>query len=88
MKMYILKYGDYYLEDYDVEEIYDTDIRIFKWYLKRFSISKEIKKLFYDFDLAEDVRKLIYIETGLNLEIKRFKPSVEVDYEEDIELWK
>ena len=86
MKMYILKYGDYYLEDYDVEEIYDTDIRIFKWYLKRFSISKEIKKLFYDFDLAEDVRKLIYIETGLNLEIKRFKPSVEVDYEEDIEL--
>ena len=86
MKMYILKYGDYYLEDYDLDEIYDTDIRIFKWYLNRFSISKEIKKLFYDFDLAEDVRKLIYIETGLNLEIKRFKPSVEVDYEEDIEL--
>ena len=86
MKMYILKYGDYYLEDYDVEEIYDTEIDIFKWYLKRFSISKEIKKLFYDFDVAEDVRKLIYIETGLNLEIKRFKPSVEVDYEEDIEL--
>ena len=86
MKMYILKYGDYYLEDYDVEEIYDTDIRIFKWYLKRFSVSKEIKKLFYDFDVAEDVRKLIYIETGLNLEIKRFKPSIEVDYEEDIEL--
>ena len=86
MKMYILKYGDYYLEDYDVEEIYDTEVDIFKWYLKRFSVSKEIKKLFYDFDLAEDVRKLIYIETGLNLEIKRFKPSVEVDYEEDIEL--
>lgn len=86
MKMYILKYGDYYLEDYDVEEIYDTDIRIFKWYLKRFSVSKEIKKLFYDFDVAEDVRKLIYIETGFNLEIKRFKPSKEVDYEEDIEL--
>ena len=86
MKMYILKYGDYYLEDYDVEEIYDTEIDIFKWYLKRFSVSKEIKKLFYDFDVAEDVRKLIYIETGLNLEIKRFKPTVEVDYEEDIEL--
>lgn len=86
MKMYILKYGDYYLEDYDVEEIYDTEIDLFKWYLKRFSISKEIKKLFYDFDIAEDVRKLIYIETGLNLEIKRFKPSIEVDYEEDIDL--
>lgn len=84
MKMYILKYGDYYLEDYNVEEVYDTDVRIFRWYLKDFKVSKEIKKLFYDFDLAEDVRKLIYIETGLNLEIKRFKPSTEVDIEEDI----
>ena len=84
MKMYILKYGDYYLEDYEVEEIYDTDIRIFKWYLKDFKVSREIKKLFYDFELAEDVRKLIYIETGLNLEIKRFKPNKEVDYEEDL----
>lgn len=84
MKMYILKYGDYYLEDYEVEEVYDTDIRIFKWYLKEFKVNKEFKKLFYDFDLAEDIRKLIYIETGLNLEIKRFKPSIEVDIEEDI----
>ncbi|MBO7712838.1 MAG: hypothetical protein J6S85_04660 [Methanobrevibacter sp.] len=84
MKMYILKYGDYYLEDYSVEEVYDTDVRIFRWYLKDFKVSKEIKKLFYDFELAEDVRKLIYIETGLNLEIKRFKSSVEVDIEEDI----
>lgn len=84
MKMYILKYGDYYLEDYSVEEVYDTDVRIFRWYLKDFKVSKEFKKLFYDFELAEDVRKLIYIETGLNLEIKRFKPSIEVDIEEDI----
>ena len=84
MKMYILKYGNYYLEDYEVEEIYDTDIRIFKWYLKEFKVSKEIKKLFYDFDLAEDVRKLIYIETGLNLEIKRFRTGIEVDVEEDL----
>lgn len=86
MKMYVLKYGDYYLEDYRVDEIYESDIDIFKWYLKGFSVSREIRKLFYNFEEAEDVRKLIYIETGLNLEIKRFKPSKEVDYEEDIEL--
>lgn len=84
MKMYILKCGDYYLEEYEVEEIYDTEIDIFKWNLKDFKVSKEFRKLFYDFELAEDVRKLIYIETGLNLEIKRFKPGEEIDIEEDL----
>ena len=84
MKIYILKYGEYYLEDYEVEEIYDTDVDIFKWSLKSFKIDRDFKKLFYDFDLAEDVRKLIYIVTGLNLEVKRFKPSREIDIEEDI----
>lgn len=84
MKMYILKIGDYYLEEYEVEELYDTEIDIFKWYLKDFKVSKEFRKLFYDFELAEDVRKLIYIETGLNLEIKRFRPGEEIDIEEDL----
>lgn len=84
MKMYILKIGDYYLEEYEVEEIYDSEIDIFKWNLKDFKVSKEFRKLFYDFELAEDVRKLIYIETGLNLEIKRFKPGEEIDIEEDL----
>lgn len=84
MKMYILKIGDYYLEEYEVEEMYDSDINIIKWNLKDFKVSKEFRKLFYDFELAEDVRKLIYIETGLNLEIKRFRPGIEVDIEEDL----
>ena len=84
MKMYILKIGDYYLEEYEVEEIYDTEVDIFKWNLKDFKVSKEFRKLFYDFELAEDVRKLIYIETGLNLEIKRFRPGEEIDIEEDL----
>jgi hypothetical protein len=84
MKMYILKYGDYYLEDYSIEEIYDTDINIFKWYLKDYKVSKEVKKLFYNFEEAEDIRKLIYIETGLNLQIKIFRTGYEVDVEEDI----
>lgn len=84
MKIYILKNGDYYLEDFNVEEIYDSDIDIFKWNLKDFKVSKEFKKLFYDIEEAEDVRKLIFIETGYNLEIKRFRSLPEIDVEEDL----
>lgn len=84
MKMYILKNGDYYLEDYLIEDIYDSDIDIFNWSLKEFKLSKEVKKLFYDFDEAEDIRKLIFIESGFNLEVKRFRSNEELDIEEDI----
>lgn len=84
MKMYILKNGDYYLEDYLIEDIYDSDIDIFNWSLKEFKLSKEVKKLFYDFDEAEDIRKLIFIESGYNLEVKRFRSNEELDIEEDL----
>ncbi len=84
MKMYILKNGDYYLEDYIIEDIYDSDIDIFNWSLKEFKLSKEVKKLFYDFDEAEDIRKLIFIESGYNLEVKRFRSNEELDIEEDL----
>lgn len=84
MKIYILKSGDYYLEDYVLEDIYDSEIDIFNWRLKDFKLSKDVKKLFYDFDEAEDIRKLIFIESGYNLEIKRFIPSRDVDVEEDL----
>lgn len=84
MKMYILKKGDYYLEDYLIEDIYDGDINIFNWSLKEFKLSKEVKKLFYDFDEAEDIRRLIFIESGYNLEVKRFRSNEELDIEEDL----
>ena len=84
MKTYILKNGDYYLEDYLIEDIYDSDIDIFNWRLKEFKLSKDVKKLFYDFDEAEDVRKLIFIESGYNLEVKRFRSNEELEIEEDI----
>ena len=84
MKMYILKNGDYYLEDYLVEDIYDSDVDIFRWNLKEFKLSKEVRKLFYDFDTAEDIRKLIFIESGYNLEVKRFRTGEEIDIEEDL----
>ena len=84
MKIYILKNGDYYLEDYVLEDIYDSDIDIFNWRLKEFKLSKDIKKLFYDFDEAEDIRKLIFIESGVNFEVKRFRNTKEVEIEEDL----
>ena len=48
MKMYILKTGDYYLEDYVVEDIYDTEIDLFNWNLKEIKLNKEVRKIFYD----------------------------------------
>lgn len=84
MKIYILKNGDYYLEDYVLEDIYDSDIDIFNWRLKEFKLSKDVRKLFYDFDEAEDIRKLIFIESGVNFEIKRFKPEQNIEIEEDL----
>lgn len=84
MKIYILKNGDYYLEDYVLEDIYDSDIDIFNWRLKEFKLSKDVRKLFYDFDEAEDIRKLIFIESGVNFEVKRFKPEQNIEIEEDL----
>lgn len=62
-KRYILKNGDYYLSDImtDGEK------------LVNFTIDSDYRKLYDDFELAEDDRKLIFIETGLNLQVKLFK---------------
>ena len=61
---YILKSGEYYLSYlfYDLEG-----------HLNNYEISKEYKKLYSDIDKAEEERKIIFIETGLNLEIRKFK---------------
>ena len=63
MKYYILKKGDYYLSDVDV--ILDDQA-----YLNHFEVDKEMMKLFSDFDIAEEIRKIIFIETGLDFVIK------------------
>lgn len=62
-KYYVLKTGDYYLSDIMVEGNN----------LLNYAIDKEYKKLYFDYELAEDDRKLIFIETGLNLEIRLLK---------------
>ena len=79
MKYYILKKGDYYLSDYNV--YYEADINDPDDYLHTkvydFMVGKEVQKLFADFDEAEEIRKEIYIETGLNFEIKIFRKEEE-----------
>ena len=60
---YILKVGDYYLSDIMVEE----------GKLTNFTVDKDFRKLYSDFELAEEDRKLIFIETGLSFTVKRFR---------------
>ena len=65
-KQYVLKKGDYYLSD--IEIILD-DVNV----LEHFEVDKDFRKLFSDFDIAEEVRKTIFIETGLDFTVKLFK---------------
>lgn len=67
-KRYILKKGDYYLADIMVDE---------KGILTNYTVDRDYRKLYADFELAEEDRKLIYIETGLAFEVKLFKKEEE-----------
>ena len=67
MKYYVLKNGDYYLGDINKKENK----------ILNFTIDSEYKKLYFDFEKAEEDRKLIFIETGLNLEVKLLKEVLE-----------
>lgn len=60
---YILKKCDFYLADIMTEDNK----------LINFTMDNDYRKLYDDFELAEDDRKLIFIETGLDLEVKIFK---------------
>lgn len=61
---YILKKCDFYLADIMINENNQ---------LINFTMDNDYRKLYDDFELAEDDRKLIFIETGLDLEVKIFK---------------
>lgn len=65
-KQYILKKGDYYLSDISI--ILD-DVAV----LEHFEVDRDFRKLFSDFDIAEEIRKVIFIETGLDFTVKLFK---------------
>lgn len=63
-KRYVLRKGDFYLSDIMVNE--DNQ-------LINFTIDNDYRKLYNDYELAYEDKKLIFIETGLNLEIELFK---------------
>ena len=69
-KRYVLKKNEYYLSDVDI--VLD-DIA----YLNHFEVDKDFRKLFDDFDIAEEIRKVIYIETGLDFTVKLFRKEEE-----------
>lgn len=64
MKYYVLKYCEYYLADIMTDETGK---------LVNFTIDTDYRKLYSEFELAEEDRKLLFIETGLNLEVKLFR---------------
>ena len=69
-KYYVLKSGDFYL----VELLYNSDLLSDKENkINHFEMDKDYKHIFYDFEEAEEIRKEIYIETGLSLEVKLLK---------------
>ena len=65
-KYYVLRKNEYYLSDIMTED--DK--------LVNFTVDTEYRKLYSDYELAEQDRRLIYIETGLNFEIERFRKEV------------
>ena len=79
MRYYVLKKGDYYLSDFNI--YYEADINdpddFLHTKIHDFMVDKDIEKLFTDFEEAEEIRKIIYIETGLNFEVKIFRKEEE-----------
>lgn len=63
-----LKCYEYVLSD--INYSFDEEGNII---IKDFLIGKELTKTFWLFEVAEEIRKKIYIETGLNFTVKRFR---------------
>ena len=63
LRSYVYKLADVNLADSIDEELILVD----------FKISLDEVKVFDDFEEAEEIRKLIFIETGLNMEIKKYE---------------
>lgn len=60
---YVLKKAEYYV----------SDITVIEGKLVNFTIDTDYRKLYDDFELAEEDRKLIFIELGLDFVVKKFK---------------
>ena len=67
MKYYLRSYV-YKLADVNVARSIDDEL-----ILVDFKINLDEVKVFENFEEAEEIRKLIFIETGLNMEIKKYE---------------
>lgn len=64
---YYLRVGDLFLEEVELEEYADTKA------VKGLKLSKDLRKLVKSFDEADDIRKYVFIDTGLRLYIEKFR---------------
>lgn len=62
---YVLRNYDLYLADLS----YDYNDRV----LTNLVMNRKYKKIYFDLEYAEEDRKLIFIETGLNLKVEEYK---------------
>lgn len=62
---YVLRNYDLYLADLS----YDYNDRV----LTNLVMDRKYKKIYFDLEYAEEDRKLIFIETGLNLKVEEYK---------------
>ena len=67
-KYYVLRKNEYYLSDIYYIEDFEGKTK-----LSSFEVDTEFRKLYSDYELAEQDRRIIYIETGLNFEIEKFR---------------
>ncbi len=70
-KYYVLRKNEYYL----------SDITIKDGKLINFTVDTELRKLYADNELAHLNQRIIFIETGLNFEVERFRKE-DLQYED------
>jgi len=62
-KYYVLRKNEYYLSDVTIKD----------GKLVNFTVDTEYRKLYADNELAHLDQRLIFIETGLNFDVERFR---------------
>ena len=70
-KYYVLRKNEYYLSDVTIKD----------GKLINFTVDTELRKLYADNELAHLNQRIIFIETGLNFEVERFRKE-EIQYED------
>ena len=75
-KYYVLRKNEYYLSSIYYIEDFEGNTK-----LSSFEVDTEFRKLYSDYELAEQDRRKIFIETGLNFEIEKLRKE-DLQYED------